>query len=315
LLVYKGKTGSGHSRLVLIFGCGLIGNAIVHRLEWSNHARLSHFDLSWTDAQLRQAQCSQIANYITSVSAASPCEFQFVWSAGKGGFASSELDLENESDSFKSILNLFAGLQPGQPSVFHFISSAGGLFEGQTLVNDGSMPMPRRPYGEMKLKQEELVRQIQVFPDRLVKIYRPSTVYGAHEFSYRSGLISHLVWNLLRNHPTTLESNLHALRDYVFVNDVGRYIVKQIQRGSQDRNGLYYLVSAKPSSIFEVKQKLQRLVGKSLLYQFSNVAKNDADITFCREVLPCDWRPCDLNYGLSAVLRKTRNAFLHGSVA
>ena len=37
---------------------------------------------------------------------------------------------------------------------FFLMSSIGGLFEGQALINSESNPKPLRPYGKLKLSQE-----------------------------------------------------------------------------------------------------------------------------------------------------------------
>ncbi|MFT5139162.1 MAG: nucleoside-diphosphate-sugar epimerase [Lysobacterales bacterium] len=312
LLIFHEKSSVESRKLVLLFGFGLIGSAIARRLEWNKYACIFRFDTSWSDAKLREKQFLAIKQAVFEIGRKESCELHLVWSAGKGGFASSETDLRDEQTSFDATLSLFQTLLPSQKGIFHFISSAGGLFEGQRLVEQTSEPNPLRPYGVMKLHQEMQLAGLEDGAHRRTRIYRPSTVFGAQEFNFRSGLISHLIWNALRNQPTTLESNLQALRDYVFVEDVGRYVVRKIQTGMNDSDEVCHLVSSKPSSIFEVTRKVQKLLGKAILYQFSDVHQNNANITFCRNALPQDWSPANLDFGLSEVLRKTR-MFIYGA--
>jgi len=117
------------------------------------------------------------------------------------------------------------------------------------------------------------------------------------------------MWNVLRNVPTTLESNVHALRDYVFVGDIAAFIVRQLQAGPAEQLNLHYLVSGKPSSIFEIVNRVKRLVGRSLLMQFSDQTRNDADITFSSTLLPAGWFPQSLDQGLREVLRINTNEY------
>lgn len=313
MLIFKSNSSVEAARIVLVFGCGLIGNSIIRHLEWNDHVCVQQFRSFWTESGHRKKQYASLARFVKDLAGDDHSELHFVWSAGTGGFASSKSDLENERDAFTATAKLFESLLPEQPAVFHFFSSAGGLFEGQTLVEKTSLAQPRRPYGEMKQSQEELIGCLGKISNRMVKIYRPSTVYGAHEFNYRSGLISHLIWNAIRNYPTSLEMNVHALRDYVYVDDVGRYIVRQIRIGFDTKQDKYYLVSGKPSSIFEITNQVQKLIGRSLIYQFSSRDRNDADITFSREILPIDWSPTGLEIGLAAVLMKTTDAYLQNT--
>jgi UDP-glucose 4-epimerase len=308
LLLFKKPIGQA-SRIVLVFGGGLIGSAIERHLAFNGFQTVGRFDSSWSHPARLSQQLATLVSLVEGHSKDVGTEIHGVWSAGRGGFASSETDLEHEVESFERVAAFFDQLLPKRLAVFHFLSSAGGLFEGQTLVDSRSLPMPRRVYGQMKASQELRVRKLAVDPFRQVRIYRPSTVYGAREFSYRSGLVSHLVWNALRNYPTTLEANLHALRDFVFVDDVGRFIVQKIQQGLEDPQDIFHLVSGKPSSIFEVVQRIQRLLGKSLLYQCSDRNRNDADLTFSPCIRPSGWLPSDLDYGLHAVLRDSTRAY------
>lgn len=319
MIFLRWNSATGPDKIVLVFGSGLVGHSIIHQLEWNGYVAVGQFETSWTAPELLRQQFRRISDFAAQADTAGNAELHLVWSAGTGGFASAEQDLEHEQEGFRCAVDLFSEFRASQPAVFHFISSAGGLFEGQVLVDEDSRAAPRRPYGKMKLRQEALVGAQHDGDIRRVRIYRPSTVYGVHEFDHRSGLVSHLCWNALRNFPTVLEANIHALRDYVYVNDMGRYLARQIQAGLADQRQLYYLVSGKPSSIFEIRQRIEKLVGRSVLFQFSSnnnggSRSNDKDITFSRQMLPTDWSPVDLDYGLRAVLRKTNDAYLENTV-
>ena len=52
------------------------------------------------------------------------------------------------------------------------------------------------------------------------------------------------------------------------------------------------------------------MTGRSIIYQFSNERRNDADITFSPLMLPDDWDTTNLDQGLRMVLIKTVDAYL-----
>ncbi|MBT8062350.1 MAG: NAD-dependent epimerase/dehydratase family protein, partial [Gammaproteobacteria bacterium] len=173
-----------------------------------------------------------------------------------------------------------------------------------------TMPRPLRPYGVMKLNQENALVQLAGEAGFKVRIYRPSTVYGTREFGFRTGLVSHLFWNALRNTPTTLEANFHALRDYVHAGDVAAYIANRVAPFEADDQEVHFLVSGKPSSIFEIAGLVERMLGRTLVLRYSDRTQNDRDITFRSEVMPPSWRPHDLETGLRAVYRNTSFLYL-----
>lgn len=314
MLVFR-KTSAESPKIAIVIGSGLIGNSIKHHLLWNGFRQAGRFNSDWIHPDSQRSLLASAARSVADLTLGSATEFHFIWSAGKGGFASSEEDLEIENRCFDHMVDFFEQSFPRHSAIFHYLSSAGGLFEGQILVDEHSRPKPIRVYGQMKISQEERLRDAADTSSKQIRIYRPSTVYGARKFSHRSGLVSHLVWNALRNCPTILEANLHALRDFVYVDDVGRFITHIIQQGHGPAQEIYHLVSGKPSSIFEVVQRVQKLIGKSLIYQFSNNCPNDADITFSPHILPPGWNPSDLSYGLHAVVRESAKSYVKRAYA
>lgn len=305
LLRHQGHGGK-HGQSCLLLGAGLIGSAVLEELANEGFSTVAKEDSHWHQKQRRERSFERMADRLSA--AGHP--LHIVWSAGTGSLASSNTALEPERQAFDETLE-FARTRATQNTVtFHFISSAGALFEGQRRVDDNSRPAPGSPYGKMKLEQEQ---QLSALTDSIgckAVVYRPSTVYGSHAFHRRAGLVSHVMWNALRAAPTTLEANLHALRDFVYCRDVGRYIASQITRPQSDSTRIKHLVSAKPSSILEVFHRIERLMGKSLFYQLKLAGTNNADITFSDRLLPGGWSPAPLEVGMAAVWRETRKAFL-----
>ncbi|MBT8070657.1 MAG: NAD-dependent epimerase/dehydratase family protein [Gammaproteobacteria bacterium] len=224
-----------------------------------------------------------------------------VWSAGKSGFYSSEKETDQEFLVFQGLVSFVSMLRkklhPGGFS-FHCISSAGGLFEGQRVINKSSDPTPLRPYGKLKMRQEHLL--LNSFDNNELSIYRPSSVYGPTARQSRHGLINNLVSNARNGRITVLDAHIMALRDYVFAGDVGNFIGKRIrfEMDSPADNPVYFLVSAKCSAIFEVFTKIKRILNLHAQFRYDDQFGNHKNITFSDDILPLGWRPTPLDVGI-----------------
>lgn len=303
----------------LVIGAGLIGMTVIRALRRHGWVDAKHIPTDWNQTELRR-EAFQEARVALATNPATRT-IQLIWCAGSGSLSATEEHLVVEREAFEEFLAVARSLEGQFHLELHFISSAGALFEGQRRVDRDTRPAPGTPYGHMKLEQEQAL-DIMSKHDVVVNIYRPSSVYGSHEFHRRSGLVSHVLWNALRSRPTTLEANIHALRDYVHHADIGSYIAGMISGYIPDDydNGplnrghhaprIRFLVSAKPTSIHEMMLRIERLIGRSLVYRLNPEGKNDSDITFSERALRPGWRPVPLEVGLSAVWRETRQTFL-----
>jgi UDP-glucose 4-epimerase len=294
----------------LLFGNGLIGSAIMRSLSRQGQEYSIALPSFWSQRDARRAQYRKVAEQMAARAKTAELDIEMIWSAGSGSFASTCEALLDEQAAFEDTLHLFVSVAGLGRARYHYFSSAGGLYEGQVQVHPDAKPLPLRPYGEMKLEQEKQLNECAARYGGISRIYRPSTVYGAREFGRRAGLVSHLFWNALRNQATTLESHVDALRVYVWVDDVGAYIARQVL-DRQDRTlHTDFLVTAKPTSIHEIANRIRRMLGKTLLLQYSNRSRNDAHITFRPDLMPKGWHPTGLEQGLRAVRRETANIYL-----
>ena len=294
------STGSGRAgRLALLFGVGQIGSYVLQGLLSRGFQVLRNQPFSWTSPVLQAEHSGQVRDAV--VSAAEGVQaVSVIWSAGTCGFHSTEDDVAEELASFGTVLQLFRELRealPGLEADFHLVSSAGGLFEGQRVIGASSQTTPRRPYGRLKQQQETLARQ-QVGTGRLL-IYRPSSVYGPMEQDAHRGLINNLVKNARNGRFTVLDAQVMSLRDYVYAGDIGQYIARQVcEGGAGSGNDVRFLVSGRCSPIFEVVRKIQRLLHTNVYYRLDAGFGNHGHITFNPDVMPADWRPVTLDYGI-----------------
>jgi nucleoside-diphosphate-sugar epimerase len=230
------------------------------------------------------------------------CRIDFVWSAGKGGFGMAQRDARRELEVFSEALEMAIGAHRENPFNlvrFHMISSAGALFEGQRNVNAESLPAPKRPYAYLKLAQEKILDEC----DGLVRfIYRPTSVYGFAGLNSRLGLIPTLLWNGAKNKVSTIFGAPETLRDYVWADDLGAYISGMIS-SKASCPGRFVLASGKPSALFEILNRIEKVLNKKLFCHYIKSGGNAEHNTFSMKTRPAGWNPLDLETGI----RKTHN--------
>jgi len=290
-----------HEHLVLVFGMGMIGHAIVdalYRLGFQCEADIGY---AWDAAEQRKLAARRVEVVCRGLAEDCQARLSVVWSAGKAGFHSTTPELEPETAAFEDVLGLIREIREAMrtPAVdVHFTSSAGGLFEGQEAVNLSSRPVPLRPYGAMKLHQEHML--MERLPRNEIAIYRPSSVYGPYFRGSRHGLINHLVSNGRRGRVTVLDAHVMALRDYVYSGDIGRYIARQIHFGLDPgrESPVHFLVSSRCASILEVVGRIERVLKLKIPFRLDENFGNHRNITFGERVLPVGWHPSPLEVGI-----------------
>jgi UDP-glucose 4-epimerase len=141
------EASAASRRIVLLFGSGRIGSAIlVALMSRVVTARRTDLAFDWEDTSRRTAQAESIVRSVDELvrrAKDGAAAVSIVWAAGKTGFASSPADLAVETLASERAVDLATRLKEitDAPS-FHFLSSAGGLFEGQTEI-DGTSKPPR----------------------------------------------------------------------------------------------------------------------------------------------------------------------------
>ncbi len=296
------------SQLVLIIGLGLIGNSVFKILNNYVNCVIGNYNFSWLNPLMQDIELKNMAiNFNSILGNKSPfnqySQLDILWCAGKCGFNASEQQTHAELETFRKISLFTSTLSANHPHKtirFHLISSAGGLFEGQKEVNFSNPPVPYRPYGILKLCQENIVLSM---PNAIQKIiYRPSSVYGPIQKLGRLGLIPALILNGLSKKVTYISGNLTTLRDYIFVSDVGRFIVSKVLFSDKLENlSIFFIVSGKPTSILEIKKHIEKKLNRKIYLNFNYTATNDRNITFHQNVLPYKGGIVDLATGINIV--------------
>ena len=303
----------GGSQAIALFGHGLIGRSITAALGKNRQVRMASLPFTWDDAQARTRELHAIERRILDRAAGHPHldRVDLIWAAGRSGFDAPDEQTAAELAVFGEIVSFAARLQDSSPDArhaFHLLSSAGGLYNGQRNVGRASVPRATNPYGHAKLKQERQLHLALSHTQRL--IYRPGSVYGFAGPGTRLGLVAALIHNSIRHQTSRIFGNPHTIRDYVLNADVGKFIRDRLD-DPELRPGTFLLVSGKPTTIFEILEKVSHVVGRRVYHRFDNAPSNAADISFSRAALPRSWQPTDIETGI----RLTARALMHSHVA
>lgn len=290
-------------KIIAVFGEGLVGTSILSALCGQYIFTIETWGFSYADPARQGHELRRLADRISQLCAEATSDLCIVWCAGKAGFSATELEAGNELAIYRKVLECMQGLAPSFRNSrvsFHLVNSAGGLFEGQTHVTRCNKPSPKRPYGHLKMIQEELLLSLPVYI--LKNIYRLSTVYGHIRKGFRLGLISTLIFNGARQEVSRIFGTINTLRDYVWCEDIGSYIARAIAENDGDQNNsIVHLASGKPSSIFEIKHIVEQILNKKIYMAFTNSGENSSDITFSRTILPNCWYPVDMRTAVRSI--------------
>ena len=258
-------------RLCVHFGSGVIGMAILDRLLREGRL-IKHQKIDWSNVT-PFAEWLKVSEYFDGGYES----IDIVWAAGQAKFTATQEATEREKQDFETIIEAIdqriSSLRGKARTRFWLMSSAGGIFEGQTHVNSTSATSCQRPYATYKLFQEEYVQE---FFESI--ICRVSSVYSTHNFSGRMGLIPTVVRNHLFKLETTLYGNPSTLRDYVLDRDIGKFVAGGIVNDQVP--GLEYLVSGQPTSIQAIINIIEETTHRKVRLKYSNQNLNAANMSF-----------------------------------
>ena len=289
-----------------VVGQGLIGSAIVRQLEKTSLTREQTQKLDWSDLSALKRQFDHIENELVRELCGSAETFDLIWSAGKAGFSATSAATLHERKAFATFIGMveYVVHRCSELNVgVHLLSSGGGLYEGQQRVDYKSVPIPHRPYGDLKLQQERMLTDSRVRLRRY--IYRPSSVFGWLRGEERHGLVQTMVYNGLMHRETIINGDMHTLRDYIWVEDVAREIVAQVGScGFLQKPAIHILANGCPCSIFQIKHMVESIVHRPLMLRYSRRKNNASDTTFAAKVLKNSRPPTDMRVAIGRMVRE-----------
>lgn len=289
--------------VVVVFGSGgVVGSALQRQLAVAGYQATAACAILW--AQPVQDISTQIDACLKrpALTQAQNKKLVVVWAAGAAGFGSSEQDTQKELAVFTAVLDQLQEHQlkiwPQTRLRFLLISSIGGLFEGITNIRPDSPISVRRPYGQLKQAQEQLIATQEGLSAGIIRL--PS-VYSYINVNKRMGLIQTMTRNALLRQITPIFGSPTTLRDYVWADDIGRTVVHLCGADTLSTQP-YHLFSGRPASILYIHACLERCLGRSVHLSFHYEAHNALNITGHRVSYNGMWQPTDMTENITRIV-------------
>ncbi len=154
-------------------------------------------------------------------------------------------------------------------------------------LTEESKIKPISPYGESKLKMEQLIKEFVSEHDISCIILRFFNIYGVGQSDEYAGVITKFMERITQERPLEIFGDGLQTRDFVKVDDVINSIHNAISYG---KSGTYNIASGKTVTIKELAEQIILLSGKKLDIKYSAVKKGDirfsqADISLAKKEL------------------------------
>lgn len=173
-----------------------------------------------------------------------------------------------DADPYSDIsLNVLRNIQLFEKSVeagvkkVVFISSGGAVYGRVAEQNDISelaTPSPVSPYGIGKLTTEYYLDYFNRKYGLNYVVYRLSNPYGPRQVTkHNQGVVPAFMRKMLNNEEITVIGDGSSSRDYIYIQDAARMIVKSFEKASQQ---LYNLGSGRQISVKQIIAELQKVM-------------------------------------------------------
>jgi len=305
---------AGEEQVIALFGAGLIGSAVVRAIMQEGMPSAITLPFSWKDPDRREDDLTSMRETMLRTMAGSVRHVEVVWTAGPAGFGAGWAEVEEELAAFERVVRICLLLRDTFPTArhrFHMMSSAGGIFEGQRFVGKQALPTPCRPYGHLKLEQEQRAKRL---PASIVPfIYRASSVYGLGLFGGRAGLIVTLIKSAKQYSPSHIVGRLDTIRDYVLVNDIGKFVAQCMNKAAKQPER-FLLASGRATAVSEVLGIVSKVIGRPLYLKIDAAPSNASHFSYRKSALPDDWFPTDLETGIKQVARQLASSIESGGL-
>jgi UDP-glucose 4-epimerase len=282
--------------------------------------------IRWTTSETG-GQLARAAQMFATAAQGRP--WQVAWCAGAGVMATTVDAFAEEADVFGVFLDALSETMPARSdgAVF-FASSAGGLYAGSPgpPFTEDSVVRPTSPYGDAKLREEQIVSEWADVHDWPVVIGRIANLYGAGQnLAKPQGLISQICRAHLLRQPISIYVPLDTVRDYLYARDCGDLVAAVLDRGRRDGHAhgssahVKILASQRGVTIGAVLAELRRVLKQrvKVIHGLSATAKFQARDLRLRSVV---WPDLDrraltpLPAGIRATLQHLTWQFRDGSL-
>lgn len=210
----------------VVGGGGLLGRSLRAELQARGDLVIDPAPVPWSSPGHARAALRQAVGELAATARRSGAGWRVAWCAGAGvtGTASSSLDAE-----VAALTTVLAGLadHADVPGSLFLASSAGGLYAGspEPPFTEEHPAVPLAPYGEAKVRQEQLVGRFAAHTGVPTLVGRIANLYGpGQNLDKPQGLVSHLCRSYLTGQPVSIYVPLDTVRDYLFVRDAAAMV-------------------------------------------------------------------------------------------
>ncbi|MEH6590836.1 MAG: NAD-dependent epimerase/dehydratase family protein [Halioglobus sp.] len=235
-------------------------------------------------------------------------KLELLWCAGKAGFFSTDDELAAEYELFTRTLSEFKSIYGSQLTVT-LLSSAGGIYEGAAVVSRLDDVSVLRPYGRWKLRQEQWLAEQGI----TARVFRVSSVYGDITTGQRAGLINVLLECAFSGTVAEVFASPTTLRDYVFADDVGRYIAGAVLE--QREGAAYLLATGRPASVDSLIKMVSSITHRHVRVQYRAQQENQSDIVLPKHLIPDDFNVSSLEEVVRLLARRRLGGLRDRSIA
>ena len=294
-LVSQKKLESG--AVLVTGGAGFIGKYLVRSLlekkylvtifdNFSNSTKNSISDLVNMDAKIIEGDITKPLDILNAVKD----QDIVVHLAAKISVSESISNpLETFQVNVEGTKNVLAACEKNHVKKLIVSSSAAVYGEGfhDVKSTEESETKPISPYGESKVRMEEMTREFALEHDINCIILRFFNIYGIGQSSEYAGVITKFMERITQERPLEIFGDGLQTRDFVAIYDVINSIHNAI---SHDKSGTYNIASGKVVTIKDLAEKMILLSGKKLEIQYTATKKGDikysqADISLAKNEL------------------------------
>jgi UDP-glucose 4-epimerase len=147
-------------------------------------------------------------------------------------------------------------------------SSGGTLYADSTSPRcEASRLDPITPYAIFKITAEHLLGLAAREQQFSVDIYRIANPYGpGQKLKPGQGVLPNWIHAIRHNRPITIFGDGSMSRDYIYIDDATRLMLSSIDR--VDQSGCFNLGSGQQTSLLELAQCLERVIGHKIEIDF-----------------------------------------------
>lgn len=284
---------------ILLMGGGVVGSAIRDKFLSSGYYQHDKLTINW--GADNRAKLNLLLTFFSKnsefIEDHASDQTILIWAAGAAGFNASEEQANDENIFYEAAIDVISSLIASKKNIIlkiYYISSIGGLFEGQHFIDETSKPAPLRPYGKLKVSQEAYLDS----KDNIAcYIFRLSSVYSYIDKNKRMGLVQTLIQNGMRREASCIYGSLDTLRDYIWAEDVAQAIYYASQAIVLDRK-LFHLTSGVPISISKIKCLIESILRRPLILTYKFDKHNSLNICCKYNRYSGLWKPSDIMQNL-----------------